>query len=91
MDGGAWWVHGVAKSRTRLGDFTVTFTFMVPGLGGPVFTWGLSGLQSRGSWGWSHLERGLTCTSKGWCCLQARLIAHKRPLCGPQASSQGGG
>ena len=30
MDGGAWWatVHGVAKSRTRLSDFTFTFTFM---------------------------------------------------------------
>ena len=29
MDGGAWWatVHGVAKSRTRLSDFTFTFTF----------------------------------------------------------------
>ena len=29
MDGGAWWaaVHGVAKSRTRLGDFTFTFHF----------------------------------------------------------------
>ena len=29
MDGGAWWaaVHGVAKSRTRLSDFTVTFHF----------------------------------------------------------------
>ena len=27
MDGGAWWaaVHGVAKSRTRLSDFTFTF------------------------------------------------------------------
>ena len=27
MDGGAWWaaVHGVAKSRTRLRDFTFTF------------------------------------------------------------------
>ena len=27
MDGGAWWaaVHGVAKSQTRLSDFTVTF------------------------------------------------------------------
>ena len=30
MDGGAWWatVHGVAKSRTRLSDFTFTFTMM---------------------------------------------------------------
>ena len=29
MDGGAWWatVHGVAKSQTRLNDFTFTFTF----------------------------------------------------------------
>ena len=29
MDGGAWWatVHGVAKSWTRLGDFTFTFHF----------------------------------------------------------------
>ena len=29
MDGGAWWaaVHGVAKSRTRLSDFTFTFCF----------------------------------------------------------------
>ena len=29
MDGGAWWaaVHGVAKSRTRLSDFTFTFYF----------------------------------------------------------------
>ena len=29
MDGGAWWaaVHGVAKSQTRLSDFTFTFYF----------------------------------------------------------------
>ena len=29
MDGGAWWaaVHGGAKSRTRLSDFTFTFHF----------------------------------------------------------------
>ena len=31
MDGGAWWaaVHGVAKSRKRLSDFTLTFHFHV--------------------------------------------------------------
>ena len=30
MDGGAWWaaVHGVAKSWTRLSDFSFTFPFM---------------------------------------------------------------
>ena len=29
MDGGAWWAvgHGVAKSQTRLSDFTFTFHF----------------------------------------------------------------
>ena len=29
MDGGAWWatVHGVAKSRTQLSDFTFTLHF----------------------------------------------------------------
>ena len=29
MDGGAWWaaVHGVAKGRKRLSDFTFTFHF----------------------------------------------------------------
>ena len=29
MEGGAWWaaVHGVARSQTRLSDFTLTFHF----------------------------------------------------------------
>ena len=61
MDGGAWWtaVHEVAKSRTRLSDFTLTFhlhalekemathssvlAWRIPGTGGP------SGLPSVGS------------------------------------------
>ena len=61
MDGGAWWasVHGVAKSRTRLSNFTFTFHFhalekemathssvlawRIPGTGEP------GGLQSMGS------------------------------------------
>ena len=61
MDGGAWWatVHGVAKSRTRLNDFTFTFHFhalekemathssvlawRIPGMGEP------GGLLSMGS------------------------------------------
>ena len=52
MDEGAWWaaIHGVAKSRTRLSDFTFTFPFhalekeMAPT---PVFLPGES--QGRGS------------------------------------------
>lgn len=67
------------------------YSSLVPGLGGDVFSRGLSGLQSAGIWGWGHLERCLTCTAEGWCCLRARLIAYKRPLCVPRASSQGGG
>ena len=48
MDGGAWWavVHGVAKSRTRLSDFTFTLHFLawrIPGTGEP------GGLLSMGS------------------------------------------
>jgi len=61
MDGGAWWaaVHGVAKSRTRLSNFTFTFHFhalekemathssvliwRIPGMGEP------GGLPSMGS------------------------------------------
>ena len=61
MDGGAWWaaVHRVAKSRTRLSDFTFTFhlhalekemathssvlAWRIPGTGEP------SGLPSMGS------------------------------------------
>ena len=60
MDGGAWWatVHGVAKGRTRLSDFTFTFHFhalkemathssvlawRIPGTGEP------GGLPSMGS------------------------------------------
>ena len=61
MDEGTWWaaVHGVAKSRTRLSDFTFTFHFhalekemathssvlawRIPGMGEP------GGLPSMGS------------------------------------------
>ena len=61
MDGGAWWaaVHGVARSQTRLSDFTFTFHFyalekemathssvlawIIPGM------WEPGGLRSMGS------------------------------------------
>ena len=62
MDGGAWWavVHGVAKSRARLSNFTFTFHFhalekdmathssvlawRIPGTGEPV---GLPSMESH--------------------------------------------
>ena len=66
MDGGAWWaeVHGVAKSQTRLRDFTFILHFhalekematpssilawRIPGTEGP------GGLPSMGSHGVGH-------------------------------------
>ena len=69
MDRGAWWaaVHGVAKSRTRLSDFTFTFHFhalekemaahssvlawRIPGTGEP------GGLSSMGSQSRTRLKR----------------------------------
>ena len=51
MDGGAWWaaVHGIAKSQTRLSDFTFTFHFhaLEKETATPVFLPG--GPRGRGS------------------------------------------
>ena len=61
MDRGAWWaaVHGVAKSRTRLSDFTLTFHFQAlekaMAIHSIVLAWRIpgtgehGGLQSMGS------------------------------------------
>ena len=54
MDGGAWWaaVHGVAKSRTRLSNFTFTFHFhalekeMAPH--SSVLAWRIPGMAEPG-------------------------------------------
>ena len=69
MDQGAWWaaVHGVAKSQTRLSDFTLTFHFhalekemathssvlawSIPGTGEP------GGLPSRVAQSWTRLKQ----------------------------------
>ena len=69
IDGGAWWaaVHGVAKSRTQLSDFTFTFhsyalekemathssvlAWRIPGMAEP------GGLLSMGSQSWKRLKR----------------------------------
>ena len=74
MDGEAWWaaVHGVAKSQTRLRDFTFTFHFhalekemathssilawRIPGMGEP------GGLPSMGSHRVGHNRNDLAAT-----------------------------
>ena len=82
MDGGAWWatVHGVAKSRTRLSNFTFTSHFhalekemathssvlawRIPGTGEP------GGLPSMGSHrvghNWSDLAAAVAAAATGW-------------------------
>ena len=54
MDKGAWWaaVHGVAKSRTRLNDFTFTFQFYAlekkMAAHSSVLAWRISGMAEPG-------------------------------------------
>ena len=54
MDGGAWWaaVHGVAKSQTRLSDFTFTFHFQAlekeMATHSSVLAWRISGTAEPG-------------------------------------------
>ena len=56
MDGGAWQatVHGVAKSRTRLSDFTFTFHFSLSyigeGNGNPLQCSCLENPRDGGAW-----------------------------------------
>ena len=81
MDGGAWQaaVHGVAKSRTQLSDFTFTFYFhalekemathssvlawRIPGTGEP------GGLSSMGSHRVGHDRSNLTAAARSIPCL----------------------
>ena len=65
MDGGAWWVavHGVARSRTRLSDFTFTFHFHAleeeMATHSSVLAWRIPGIGEPGGLlsVWSHRVR----------------------------------
>ena len=90
MDGGAWWaaVHGVAKSRTWLSDFTFTFHFhalekemathssvlawRIPGTGEP------GGLPSMGSHRVGHDWSDLASSSSSKC-LKICSDSHPKP------------
>ena len=54
MDGGAWWatVHGVAKSQTRLTDFTSLTSYFITGegTGNPLQYSCLENPMDRGAW-----------------------------------------
>ena len=54
MDGGAWWaaVHGIAKSQTRLSNFTFTFHFhaleKAMATHSSVLAWRIPGMREPG-------------------------------------------
>ena len=67
MDGGAWWaaVHEVAKSQTRLGDFTFTFHFHAlekeMATHSSVLAWSIPGMGSLvGCRLWGRTESDMT-------------------------------
>ena len=86
MDGGAWWaaVHGVAKSRTRLSDFTFTFHFSFScigeGNGNPLQCSCLGNLQGQGSlvdcrlWGRTELDTTEAAAMLIICSLVAQMV-----------------
>ena len=65
MDGGAWWaaVHGVARSQTRLSDFTFIFHFPLSsigeGNGNPLQYSCLENPMDGGAW-WGRKELDTT-------------------------------
>ena len=78
MDGGAWWaaVHGVAKSRTRLSDFTFTFHFHLlekeMATHSSVLVWRIPGMEepglpSMGTHRIGHNWSDLAAAAAGWC------------------------
>ena len=67
MDGGAWWaiIHGVARSWTRLSDFTFTFHFHAlekeMATHSSVLAWRISGTEDLlGCRLWGHTESDTT-------------------------------
>ena len=66
MDGGTWWaaVHGIAKSRTWLSDFTFTFHFHAlekeMATHSSVLAWRIPGTAEPGCRLWGHTESDTT-------------------------------
>ena len=82
VDGGAWWaaVHGVAKSQTRLSDFTFTFHF--PALEremaahSSVLAWRIPGTGEPGG----LLSMGSHRVGHDWCVLAAAAAEKKKKV-----------
>ena len=91
MKGGAWWaaVHGVARSQTRLSDFTFTFHFHAlekeMATHSSVFAWrilgtgGPGGLPSMGSHRVGHDWSDLAAAAAAWSYLSRNRILSLHP------------
>ena len=82
MDAGAWWaaVRGVAKSRTRLSDFTFTPSCIGEGNGNPLQCSCLENPRDGGAWwaavygvaqSWTRLKQLSSSSSSGY-----KVISH---------------
>ena len=97
MDGGAWWaaVHGVAKSRTRLNDFSFTFHFhaleKAMATHSSVLawripeTWGPGGLPSMELCRVGHDWSDLAAAAAQQCC---STLEHQHYYCRPDTEGQ---
>lgn len=67
--------HLIIDHSNQLGHCDLILLLLIgSGAGRGSFHLGsLRGLQSLGIWGWGHLERCLTCTAEGWCCLAGQV------------------
>ena len=95
MDRGAWWaaVHGVAKSRTRLSDFTFTFhfhalekemathssvlTWRIPGTGEPGGLPSMGSHRVRHDWGNLAAAAAAAAGVRYNCCPKMTLLGTK--------------
>ena len=88
MDGGAWWaaVHGVAKSQTRLSDFTFTFQFHAlekeMAIHSCVLAWRTPGTEEPGG----LLSMGSHRVGHDWSDLAAAAAAAACPFSPPVSS-----
>ena len=94
MDRGAWWavVHGVAKSQTRLSDFTFTFQFHAlekeMATHSSVLAWRIPGMGEPGSNTHTHTHTHTLTHAVLWLLLILPSASPCWELNIPQAASQ---
>ena len=89
MDGGAWWaaVHGVAKSWTRLSDFTFTFSLSCigEGNGNPLQCSCLENPRDGGAW-WADVYGVTHCRTQLKRLSSSSRVHHEKRWAGASTS-----